>query len=158
MRSHHPITPALYRVPQVPRDKTSAQIDLPLPLTCANIMIEFAEFHADPARADDPASTGAGGASGGAGRRGHSAGGELHCPRCGRPVNDIHGVCRQCGEVAFQCCQVGLVVVVVGVGDGVIVVAAVVAVVAVAVVLVLVAVLVLMVGAGWGGVVIYCRW
>ncbi|CAN0473860.1 unnamed protein product, partial [Hapterophycus canaliculatus] len=73
---------------QVPRDKNSVQVDLPLPLTCANIMIEFADFHADPARgADDPAAV------------------ALHCPRCGRPVTDMHGVCRQCGEVAFQCCQ-----------------------------------------------------
>ena len=90
---------------QVPRDKTSVQLDLPLPLTCANIMIEFAEFHPDPARgADDPAAAGGGG--GGGGRRGHGGGGTLHCPRCGRPVTDMHGVCRQCGEVAFQCCQV----------------------------------------------------
>ena len=91
------------RILQVPRDKTSVQLDLPLPLTCANIMIEFAEFHADPARADDASGAGGGG---GAGRRGLGAGGTLHCPRCGRPVTDMHGVCRQCGEVAFQCCQV----------------------------------------------------
>ncbi|CAN0193113.1 unnamed protein product, partial [Ectocarpus fasciculatus] len=63
-------------------------------------MVEFADFHADPARgAEDPAAVGAGG------RRGHGGGGALHCPRCGRPVTDMHGVCRQCGEVAFQCCQ-----------------------------------------------------
>lgn len=97
---------------QVPRDKSSVQLDLPLPLTCSNIMIEFAEFHTDPSKTDDAAAVtggiggGLGGIGGGGGRRGHGAGGILHCPRCGRPVTDIHGVCRQCGEVAFQCCQV----------------------------------------------------
>ncbi|CAN0082774.1 unnamed protein product, partial [Sphacelaria rigidula] len=84
---------------EVPRDKTSVQLDLAIPLSCANIMIEFADFHPDPARADDAAGGGSGG------RRGHGSGGALHCPRCGRPVTDMHGVCRQCGEVAFQCCQ-----------------------------------------------------
>ena len=27
----------------------------------------------------------------------------LHCPRCTRQVNNAHGVCGNCGEVAFQC-------------------------------------------------------
>lgn len=87
-------------ISQVPCDKTSVQLDLPLPLSCANIMIEFSDFHPDPARGDEAGATGSGG------RRGHGTGGALHCPRCGRPVTDMHGVCRQCGEVAFQCCQV----------------------------------------------------
>ncbi|CAN0001413.1 unnamed protein product, partial [Phaeothamnion confervicola] len=79
----------------VPRERSVAQIDLPLPLVAANLMFEFAEFHADPA------SAAGGGGSGG----GSKAGATLHCPRCGRPVTDMHGVCRQCGEVAFQCRQ-----------------------------------------------------
>lgn len=86
----------------MPRDKGSVQLDLPLALICANIMIEFADFHTDPSRGEDANTSG----GVGGGRRGHGGGGTLHCPRCGRPVTDMHGVCRQCGEVAFQCCQV----------------------------------------------------
>ena len=27
----------------------------------------------------------------------------VHCPRCSRIVQNAHGVCGHCGEVAFQC-------------------------------------------------------
>ncbi|CAM9374583.1 unnamed protein product, partial [Chrysoparadoxa australica] len=63
----------------------SVPVELPLPLVTANLMFEYAEFH-------DKEDQGHGRSS-------------LHCPRCGRPVTDLHGVCRQCGEVAFQCRQ-----------------------------------------------------
>ncbi|CAN0023753.1 unnamed protein product [Choristocarpus tenellus] len=90
---------------QVPRDKNSVQVDLPLPLNCANLMIEFADFHPDLSRGGPTGGTSSGGGKGRCGGRGGFGSGTLHCPRCGRAVTDMHGVCRQCGEVAFQCRQ-----------------------------------------------------
>ncbi|CAM9976907.1 unnamed protein product, partial [Discosporangium mesarthrocarpum] len=89
---------------KVPCDKGTVQVDLPLPLTCANLMIEFADFHADHPRAGSPGTGGGEGGGCGDGRGGFASG-ALHCPRCGRAVTDMHGVCRQCGEIAFQCRQ-----------------------------------------------------
>lgn len=61
-------------------------LTLPTPVVAANIKIEFVDFYERP-----------GGSK--------AADGTLivHCPRCTRVVTNAHGVCANCGEVAFQC-------------------------------------------------------
>ncbi len=85
-------------------DETSATVELPLPLQTCALMFEFASFHQDV-----PPQGGRGGSrckeSIGAGRNGGIGWGTILCPRCGCTVIDHHGVCQQCGEVAFQCKQ-----------------------------------------------------
>ena len=76
-------------------------------------MFEYAEFHDDErsralTAAETAASNGSGNANSRNGKRGESS---LLCPRCGRPVNDLHGICRQCGEVRVppnSCTESGL--------------------------------------------------
>jgi len=68
--------------------QSSAYLELVLPIVAANLRIVYSDFHG---QGNTLASA--------------SAGGGLHCPRCSKAVTDAHGVCRQCGEVAFQCRQ-----------------------------------------------------
>ena len=59
-----------------------AVVDLPYPLTCSALVVEFTGFHVDP----------------------HAKSQEMtQCPRCSRPVTDRHGVCGHCRENAHQC-------------------------------------------------------
>ncbi len=85
-------------------DETSATVELPLPLQTRALMFEFANFHQDV-----PPQGGRGGSrckeSIGVGRNGGISWGAILCPQCGCTVIDHHGVCQQCGEVAFQCKQ-----------------------------------------------------
>jgi hypothetical protein len=69
------------------RGASRASASLTYPLVAANIKVEFAEFYERPGekdRADDGSIS-------------------VHCPRCTRLVTNAHGVCGNCGEVAFQC-------------------------------------------------------
>jgi hypothetical protein len=75
--------------------QTAAEIDLTVPIVVGCLALSFEEFH--------PAPGAAAGASGASGPGGRPA--VLHCLSCGRQVTDAHGVCRHCGEVAFQCRQ-----------------------------------------------------
>jgi hypothetical protein len=65
--------------------RTSAS--LTYPVVAANIKVEFAEFYERPGEKD----------------RGGDGSMSVHCPRCTRVVTNAHGVCGNCGEVAFQC-------------------------------------------------------
>jgi len=68
------------------RGASRASVVLPKPVIAANLKLEYTEFYERP-----------GGSK--------AADGTLlvHCPRCTRVVNNAHGVCGNCGEVAFQC-------------------------------------------------------
>lgn len=68
------------------RGAARATCKLVVPIVAANLKFEFSDFYER---------------LGGA----RSADGTLllHCPRCTRVVNNAHGVCGHCGEVAFQC-------------------------------------------------------
>ncbi|GKY91414.1 hypothetical protein MPSEU_000113700 [Mayamaea pseudoterrestris] len=63
-----------------------ASVVLEKPVTAANLRIEYAEFYerVGSSKSCDDSSV-------------------LYCPRCNRVVNNAHGVCGNCGEVAFQC-------------------------------------------------------
>lgn len=64
--------------------RTSCTLDVPV--VAANLKIEFTDFYERPGGSKAPD-------------------GSLlvHCPRCTRVVSNAHGVCGNCGEVAFQC-------------------------------------------------------
>lgn len=69
------------------RGATRASASLAFPVVAANIKFEFSEFYERPGekeRAGDGSMV-------------------VHCPRCTRVVTNAHGVCGNCGEVAFQC-------------------------------------------------------
>jgi len=68
------------------RGSLRASCSLSLPVVAANLKLEYQEFHEK-----------VGGAKTSDGRM------ILTCPRCTRVVNNNHGVCAHCGEVAFQC-------------------------------------------------------
>jgi len=61
----------------------SAELDLAVPIVTGCLLLEYEEFH--PAAASGKVVN------------------VIQCPQCGRQVTDAHGVCRHCGEVAFQC-------------------------------------------------------
>ncbi|KAL7580234.1 hypothetical protein ACA910_012974 [Epithemia clementina (nom. ined.)] len=65
---------------------TRANCSLDKPVLAANLKIEYCDFFDRPggSRASDGTLL-------------------IHCPRCARVVNNAHGVCGNCGEVAFQC-------------------------------------------------------
>jgi hypothetical protein len=79
------VVACFYCARQLDPERLSVQVELPLPLLAANLMFEYAEFH-DVANGECVS-----------GRERGAAG--MLCPRCGRPVTDMHGICRQCGEV-----------------------------------------------------------
>lgn len=68
------------------RGATRANCTISPPIIAANLRIEYLEFYERPggSRAEDGSLL-------------------LHCPRCTRVVNNAHGVCAHCGEVAMQC-------------------------------------------------------
>lgn len=58
----------------------------PAPILASNLKIEYSDFYERPGAAKN------------------SDGSFIvHCPRCARTVTNAHGVCSNCGEVAFQC-------------------------------------------------------
>ena len=56
------------------------------PIVAANLKFEYLEFYEKLG-----------------GNKNSNGGILLICPRCTRVVNNAHGVCGHCGEVAFQC-------------------------------------------------------
>eukprot|EP00980_Cylindrotheca_fusiformis_P011049 scaffold2535_cov126-Cylindrotheca_fusiformis.AAC.11 len=70
----------------LPRGASRANASLTQPVVAANLKIEYAEFYERPggSKASDGSML-------------------VHCPRCTRVVTNAHGVCGNCGEVAFQC-------------------------------------------------------
>ncbi|KAL7543894.1 hypothetical protein ACHAXR_013387, partial [Thalassiosira sp. AJA248-18] len=68
------------------RGATEATCKLKTPVIAANLKFTYEEFFekASSKRAPDGSFI-------------------LYCPRCTRQVNNAHGVCGNCGEVAFQC-------------------------------------------------------
>lgn len=70
----------------LPRGCSRASLTLPTPVVAANVKIEYADFYerAGGTKASDGTLI-------------------VHCPRCTRVVTNAHGVCANCGEVAFQC-------------------------------------------------------
>jgi len=68
------------------RGASQASCTIVNPIVAANLKFEYEEFHEkiSGARSSDGSLI-------------------LHCPRCTRVVNNSHGVCGHCGEVAFQC-------------------------------------------------------
>ena len=68
------------------RGAARATCKLGVPVIAMNLKFEFADFYErlGGARSSDGTIL-------------------LHCPRCTRVVNNAHGVCGHCGEVAFQC-------------------------------------------------------
>ena len=68
------------------RGATRASCSLTPPVIAANLRIEYLDFYERPG-----------------GSRAADGSLLLHCPRCTRVVNNAHGVCGHCGEVAFQC-------------------------------------------------------
>jgi hypothetical protein len=68
------------------RGATRATCTLTKPVIAANIKIEYTDFYerAGGSKASDGSLL-------------------VHCPRCTRVVTNAHGVCGNCGEVAFQC-------------------------------------------------------
>lgn len=69
------------------RHATSASFKLKTPVVAANLKFTYEDFYEKV----------------GAGGRAPDGSFVLHCPRCTRQVNNAHGVCGNCGEVAFQC-------------------------------------------------------
>jgi hypothetical protein len=69
------------------RHATSASFKLKTPVVAANLKFTYEDFYEKV----------------GSGGRAPDGSFVLHCPRCTRQVNNAHGVCGNCGEVAFQC-------------------------------------------------------
>ena len=70
----------------ITKGATRASCTFATPFIAANLMIEYCDFFERPgdSRATDGSLL-------------------IHCPRCTRVVTNAHGVCGNCGEVAFQC-------------------------------------------------------
>ncbi|CAB9508930.1 Auxin transport protein BIG [Seminavis robusta] len=68
------------------RGASRATCSLAIPVVAANLKIEFTDFYERPG-----------------GSKAADGSFLVHCPRCTRVVNNAHGVCGNCGEVAFQC-------------------------------------------------------
>ena len=64
----------------VPPGAAEARFDFAIPLCAHNLLIEYAAFHEQSAQAE-----------------------KLQCPRCSRTVTDKHGICKHCGDNAYQC-------------------------------------------------------
>jgi E3 ubiquitin-protein ligase UBR4 len=56
------------------------RFDFTIPVVATNLLIEYAAFHESSAAAE-----------------------KLQCPRCSRSVTDKHGICKHCGDNAYQC-------------------------------------------------------
>lgn len=70
------------------RNATTATLKLNAPVVAASLKFKYEDFYEK---------------TGGASNRAADGSFILHCPRCTRQVNNAHGVCGNCGEVAFQC-------------------------------------------------------
>ncbi|CAJ1939091.1 unnamed protein product [Cylindrotheca closterium] len=68
------------------RGALRASATLPEPIVASNLKFEYAEFYDRPG-----------------GSKAADGSFVVHCPRCTRVVTNAHGVCGNCGEVAFQC-------------------------------------------------------
>jgi len=67
------------------RGSTRATLTISTPVIAANLKIEYTDFYeAGSTRSSDGTLV-------------------ILCPRCTRAVTNAHGVCSNCGEVAFQC-------------------------------------------------------
>ncbi|KAK3280427.1 hypothetical protein CYMTET_11725 [Cymbomonas tetramitiformis] len=64
--------------------QTELKVDLLLPITACNLMVELDSFHFSLQA---------------------SAQEVVQCPRCSRVVTDRHGICKNCHENAYQCRQ-----------------------------------------------------
>ena len=64
----------------VPPGAAEARFDFAIPLCAHNLLIEYAAFHEQRTQAE-----------------------KLQCPRCSRTVTDKHGICKHCGDNAYQC-------------------------------------------------------
>eukprot|EP00001_Collodictyon_triciliatum_P027611 05023_2 len=56
---------------------------IPIPIVASNIKLEFTEFYESSSAAFE----------------------KIQCPRCSTTVTEKHGICRSCGENAYQCRQ-----------------------------------------------------
>jgi len=64
----------------VPPAQTELRFDFSIPIVASNFLIEYAAFHEQGVQAE-----------------------KLQCPRCSRTVTDKHGICKHCGDNAYQC-------------------------------------------------------
>jgi hypothetical protein len=102
-----------------PQDNPNIKIDIPVPVTMLNLILEFHTINVIRATQEEPTSLYSNKyfsprkypflSTQRVEQRGEiigtSLGGEreiLPCPRCNKPVEDKHGICS-CGENAFQC-------------------------------------------------------
>lgn len=69
----------------LPKGATRGSCKLNKPVVAANLRFEYSEFYERAGGKPDDGSF------------------VVHCPRCSRVVTNAHGVCGNCGEVAFQC-------------------------------------------------------
>ena len=56
------------------------RFDFTIPIVATNLLIEYASFHDAATQVE-----------------------KLQCPRCSRTVTDKHGICKHCGDNAYQC-------------------------------------------------------
>ncbi|EOD21681.1 hypothetical protein EMIHUDRAFT_207692 [Emiliania huxleyi CCMP1516] len=61
--------------------QAEVRFDFSVPVVATNLLIEYATFHEPAVGASE----------------------KLQCPRCSRSVADRHGICRHCGDNAYQC-------------------------------------------------------
>eukprot|EP00170_Pyropia_yezoensis_P000906 contig_4141_g908 len=85
--------------------QTEAKMDLPVAVVASNVKVAFTDFHPSTDSSGGLGGGGTGSGGGGSGRSADVSGERLQCPRCSRPVNDRHGICRNCHENAYQCRQ-----------------------------------------------------
>lgn len=94
-------------------NSTDGSISLTIPVTIANIRLDFVEFHSSESKdssshsLDDNNTSDSTNTNTGGSRRANSSrsNDSLQCPRCSRTVTDRHGICRNCHENAYQCRQ-----------------------------------------------------
>ena len=70
----------------LPRGASEASVQLDAPVIAANLKFTFEDFYEKNNN-----------------KRSGDGSFVLYCPRCSRQVLNAHGVCGNCGEVAFQC-------------------------------------------------------
>ena len=57
------------------------RFEFTIPVVATNLLIEYAAFHESSSASSE----------------------KLQCPRCSRTVTDKHGICKHCGDNAYQC-------------------------------------------------------
>ena len=65
---------------QVPPQQAEIRFEFTIPVVATNLLIEYATFHDQLVQSE-----------------------KLQCPRCSRTVTDKHGICKHCGDNAYQC-------------------------------------------------------